>query len=250
MGKTALALNMVEHIAVDDRGPRKPTLVISLEMAGLELADRLLCSAAKIDSHKLRAGHLSRDDQSRLIQTAASISKSPMFIDDSANRNLTEIAATARRLKRRENLGLIVIDYLQLIEPDNSRDPRQEQVARIARRLKGLARELHVPVLCLAQLNRQADGMTGHKPQLSHLRESGAIEQDADVVMFIHRDEVYAKSPEERQLVAGQADLMVKKQRNGPTDDIKLCWFGIYTRFESFQQPEFEEFKYNPNDGF
>jgi replicative DNA helicase len=132
---------------------------------------------------------------------------------------MTEIAATARRLKRRENLALVVIDYLQLIEPDNSRDPRQEQVARIARRLKGLARELSIPVLCLAQLNRQAESIGGHKPQLSHLRESGAIEQDADVVMFIHRDEVYAKDDDDRRTVAGQADLLVKKQRNGPTGE-------------------------------
>jgi replicative DNA helicase len=161
---------------------------------------------------------------------------------------MTEIAATARRLKRRDNLGLVVIDYLQLIEPDNSRDPRQEQVARIARRLKGLARELHIPVLCLAQLNRQADALAGHKPQLSHLRESGAIEQDADVVMFIHREEFYAKDKDARQQVAGQAELLVKKQRNGPTDDLKLCWFGSFTRFDNYQQPEYDEFSdFGPN---
>jgi replicative DNA helicase len=242
MGKTALALNMVEHIAVDERGPKKPTLIVSLEMAALELADRLLCSAARIDSHKIRNNRLGAEDSRKLVETAATISRAPLFIDDSANRNMTEIAAAARRLKRRENLGLIVIDYLQLVEPDNSRDPRQEQVARIARRLKGLARELKIPVLCLAQLNRQADSLAGHKPQLSHLRESGAIEQDADVVMFIHREEMYSKDAEERQQVAGQAELLVKKQRNGPTNDLKLCWFGSYTRFENYQQPEFNEF--------
>jgi replicative DNA helicase len=131
---------------------------------------------------------------------------------------------------------------LQLIDPDNARDQRQEQVARIARRLKGLARELNIPVLCLAQLNRQAESIGGHRPQLSHLRESGAIEQDADVVMFIHREEVYAKDDEERRRVAGQADLLIRKQRNGPIDDLKLTWRGNITRFDNYQEPEYGEF--------
>ena len=148
---------------------------------------------------------------------------------------MTEIAATARRLKRRENLALLVVDYLQLIEADNSRDPRQEQVARIARRLKGLARELAIPVLCLAQLNRQVEATRDNKPQLSHLRESGAIEQDADVVMFVHREEYYQTNDEDRERVKGQADLMIKKQRNGPTGDIKLTWLHDFTRFENSQ---------------
>ncbi len=242
MGKTALAINVVEHVAIDARGPRKPTLFVSLEMSSLELADRLLCSRARVDSHSLRSGFISTSDTQKLLRTAGDISKAPLFIDDSASRNMTEIAATARRLKRREELGFVVIDYLQLIEPDNPKDPRQEQVARIARRLKGLARELKIPVLCLAQLNRQVDTLGGHKPQLSHLRESGAIEQDADVVMFIHREEVYAKDDDQRQQLAGQADLLVKKQRNGPTGDLKLAWFGSYTRFENWQEPEYDAF--------
>ncbi len=242
MGKTALALNIVEHIALDDHGPQKPVLFVSLEMSALELCDRILCSRAEVDSHKVRNGMISGQDSSKLVATASAISKAPLFIDDSASRNMTEIAATARRLKRREELSLVVIDYLQLVEPDNSKDPRQEQVARIARRLKGLARELSIPVLCLAQLNRQAESIGGHKPQLSHLRESGAIEQDADVVMFIHREEVYAQDDDQRRMVAGQADLLIKKQRNGPTGDLKLTWRGNVTRFENFQQPEYDEF--------
>jgi replicative DNA helicase len=247
MGKTALALNIVEHVAIDERGPGKPVLVVSLEMSSIELADRLLCSKAEVNSRRLRTGHITAEESSQLIAAAAEMSRAPLFIDESPNRNMTEIAATARRLKRQENLALVVIDYLQLIDPDNSRDPRQEQVARIARRLKGLARELDIPVLCLAQLNRQAEGIGGHKPQLSHLRESGAIEQDADVVMFIHRDEMTATSDEERQRLKGDADLLLKKNRNGPTRDFKLVWRDKVTRFENAARfEEFDDFEQRP----
>jgi replicative DNA helicase len=240
MGKTAFALNIVEHIAIDERGPGMPVLFVSLEMSAIELADRLLCSRAEVNSRRLRTGCVTREESSKLVSAAAEMSRAPLFIDESPSRNMTEIAANGRRLKRQEKLALIVVDYLQLIEPDNPRDPRQEQVARIARRLKGLARELDIPVLCLAQLNRQAEGTGGHKPQLSHLRESGAIEQDADVVMFIHRDEVTATSDEERERVKGDADLLLKKQRNGPTKDFKLVWRDKVTRFENAAR--FQEF--------
>ncbi len=250
MGKTALAINIAEHIAIDERGPNKPVLVVSLEMSALELGDRLLCSRARVNSHRLRNGQVTADDSRRLIETAAGISRAPLFIDDSPSRNMTEIAATARRLKRQEELACIVIDYLQLIEPDNPRDPRQEQVARISRRLKGLARELNVPVLCLAQLNRQVEATRDSKPQLSHLRESGAIEQDADVVMFVHREEFYQTNQEDRDAVKGQAEILIRKQRNGPTGDIKLTWLHEYTRFENYQQPEYDEFSNFGGDGF
>jgi replicative DNA helicase len=250
MGKTALALNIAEHIALDDRGPGKAVLLVSLEMSALEVGDRLLCSRSRVNSHRLRNGQLSAEDSRRLIETAAEVSRAPLFIDDSPSRNMTEIAATARRLKRQENLATVIIDYLQLVEPDNPRDPRQEQVARISRRLKGLARELNVPVLCLAQLNRQVEATRDNKPQLSHLRESGAIEQDADVVMFIHREEFYQTNDEDRERVKGQADLMVRKQRNGPTGDIKLTWLHEFTRFENWQQPEYDEFQNFGPDGF
>ena len=242
MGKTALALNMVEHIAVDERGPAKPTLFVSLEMSALELGDRLLCSRARVNSHRLRNGHINAAESRKLVETAAEVSRAPLFIDDTPSRNMTEIAANARRLKRREDLALIVIDYLQLIEADNARDPRQEQVARIARRLKGLARELSIPVLCLAQLNRQVEATRDNKPQLSHLRESGAIEQDADVVMFVHREEYYQTNDEDRERVKGQAVLMIKKQRNGPTGDVKLTWLHDFTRFENSQHVPYDEF--------
>lgn len=239
MGKTALAMNMVEHVAVECQ---QPTLFVSLEMAALELGDRLLCSRAKVNGHRLRNGQITAEESQKLIRTAAEISTAPLYIDDSPSRTMTEIAAAARRIKRRDGLGLIAIDYLQLIDPDNSRDPRQEQVAKIARRLKGLSRELDVPVLCLAQLNRQTESSKDNKPQLSNLRESGAIEQDADIVMFIHREEYYATTEDERERVKGEADLLIRKQRNGPVGDVKLTWLHDFTRFTNRAPQQYDEF--------
>ena len=212
-------------------------LFVSLEMSGIELADRMLCSLARVNGHRLRNGTISSDDRERLIRKANEISQAPLFVDDSPSRTVSEIAAAARRIKRREeSLGLIVIDYLQLIEPDNSRDPRQEQVAKIARRLKGVARELKVPLLCLSQLNRQAEDSKDHRPKLSHLRESGAIEQDADVVMFVHREEYYHRG-DDRAQYAGQAEIIISKQRNGPIGDVELTWEADYTRFSAIARP-------------
>ncbi len=250
MGKTALAMNVAEHVAMQ---LLVPTLFVSLEMSSIELADRLLCSAARVNGHRLRNGTISNDDRARLIEKASQISRTPLFVDDSPSRTVTEIAAAARRIRRREGqLGLIVVDYLQLIEPDNAKDPRQEQVARIARRLKGLARELQVPVLCLAQLNRQAEDSKDHRPRLSHLRESGAIEQDADVVMFVHREEYYRRGEEQEQF-AGQADILVAKQRNGPVGDVELIWRKEFTRFED-KVPErlqvFDDYNQQPPEEF
>jgi replicative DNA helicase len=248
MGKTALATNIVEYVAIK---ANVTTLFVSLEMARLELAQRMLCSQGRIDANKFRSGYLSPDDRHKLVEASAKLSKAPLFVDDTPARTCTEIAACARRLKRKQNLGLIVIDYLQLIQPDDPRDPRQEQVAKMARRLKGLARELKLPVLCIAQLNRQADtGKEGHRPRLSQLRESGAIEQDADVVMFVHREEYYCNSREEAQEkgVTGQADVIVAKQRNGPTGDIKLAWFDKFTRFDDLSQRPHEEFMDHQGD--
>jgi replicative DNA helicase len=247
MGKTALALNVVEHIALESK---KPTLFVSLEMSSLELGDRLLCSRARVNGHRLRNSQISAEESRKLVQTASEVSGAPLFIDDSPSRTVTEIAATARRLKRRNGLTLVVVDYLQLIEPDDPRDPRQEQVAKIARRLKGLARELNVPVLCLAQLNRQVEATRDNRPQLSHLRESGAIEQDADVVMFIHREEYYVATEEDRERVKGEADLMIKKQRNGPTGDVKLTWLHEYTRFTNAALRDYGEFRSYQDGGF
>ena len=240
MGKTALATNIAEYVAIE---ANVPTLFVSLEMARLELAQRMLCSQGRIDANKFRSGFLSGEDRTKLVEASAKLGKAPLFVDDTPARTCTEIAACARRLKRKQNLGLIVIDYMQLIQPDDPRDPRQEQVAKMARRLKGLARELKIPVLCLAQLNRQVEqGKEGHRPRLSHLRESGAIEQDADVVMFIHREEYYYTREEAQEKgIAGQADVIVAKQRNGPTGDVKLAWFDKYTRFENLSQKPYDE---------
>lgn len=239
MGKTALAMNIGEHVAIEVRAP---VLFVSLEMSGIELADRMLCSLARVNGHRLRNGTISSDDQTRLISKANEISQAPLFVDDSPSRTVSEIAAAARRIKRREgNLGLIIIDYLQLIEPDNSRDPRQEQVAKIARRLKGMARELETPMLCLSQLNRQAEDSKDHRPKLSHLRESGAIEQDADVVMFVHREEYYHRG-EDRAQYAGQAEIIIAKQRNGPVGDVQLTWEADFTKFSNRAPERHSEF--------
>ena len=211
-------------------------------MSALELADRLLCRSAEVNGHRLRNGTITQDERRnwcKLRPKSASAAVHRRF----ASRTMTEIAPTRARLKRRENLGLIVIDYLQLIEPDNSRDPRQEQVAKIARRLKGLARELEVPVLCLAQLNRQVEATGQSSLSLSHLRESGAIEQDADVVMFVHREEYYQTNEEDRERVRGEADLLIRKQRNGPTGDVKLAWMHEFTRFRNFSHKPYAEFE-------
>jgi len=229
MGKTALAANIAEHAAMN----QQMTLFVSLEMSRHELSERMLCSYARINSHKLRNGHLSRAEQDRLPDVSSELSQATLYIDDSPSRTMAQIAATARRLKRRKELSLVIIDYLQLIEPDNNKDQRQEQVARIARRLKTLARELKVPVLCLAQLNRQAEASRDNIPRLNHLRESGAIEQDADAVMFVHREEYYATDPEQKSKVAGQADIIIAKQRSGPTGTSRVQWKQEFTRFEN-----------------
>ncbi len=239
MGKTALAMNIAEHAAIEQRSP---VLFVSLEMSGIELADRMLCSLARVNGHRLRNGTISSDDRDRLISKANEISQAPLFVDDSPSRTVSEISAAARRIKRSAgSLGMIVVDYLQLIEPDNSRDPRQEQVAKIARRLKGMARELEVPLLCLSQLNRQAEDGKDHRPRLSHLRESGAIEQDADVVMFVHREEYYHRGDEKAQY-AGQAEIIIAKQRNGPVGDVQLTWEADFTRFSNRAPDRHSEF--------
>ena len=238
MGKTALATNVADYVAVQ---AGVCTLFVSLEMSRLELAQRMLCGRGEIDGRKFRTGYLSGEDRDKLVKASAELSKAQLFIDDTPSRKVTEIAACARRLKRKSNLGLIIIDYLQLIEPENPRDPRQEQVAKMTRQLKHVARKLKVPILCLAQLNRQADDQ---RPRLSHLRESGAIEQDADVVMFIHREDFGLSREEAREKdVLGKADLIVAKQRNGATGDVKLHWFPEYTTFKTASARPYDEFQ-------
>jgi len=225
-GKTALAMNIARYVAVEDN---QPVFVVSLEQSRIELAERLLCCQARVDSHKLRKGHLGSEDMQKLIEAGGTLRNAPLFIDDTPGQGMLRIAANARRLKLREKIKMVVIDYLQLIEPDNRRDNRQEQVAQISRRLKFLARELQIPVMALAQVNRSSEDRTDHKPRLADLRESGSIEQDADTVMLLHRPEMYEAGQHE-----GVLEIHIAKQRNGPTGEISLTFLKQYMRFENF----------------
>jgi replicative DNA helicase len=230
VGKTAFALNLVRHIAVEEA---QPVFFVSLEQSRIELAERLLCCQARVDSHKLRKGHLSADDIQKLSEAGEVLRPAKLWIDDSPGQGMLRIAANARRLKLRHKIGLVVIDYLQLIEPDNRRDSRQEQVANISRRLKFLARELQIPVVALAQVNRSSEDRQDHRPRLADLRESGSIEQDADTVMLLHRPEMYEPGQHE-----GTVEVLIAKQRNGPTGEITLTYIKQFMRFENFAVAE------------
>jgi replicative DNA helicase len=225
MGKTAFALNLARNVAVEQN---KGVAVFSLEMSKMEMVQRILCSEARVDSHRLRHGELQAAEWTKLAQACTPLYKAPIFIDDSASITLMEIRAKARRLKAKEkSLGLVIVDYLQLMVGDAGVENRQQEISRISRGLKILARDLQVPVLALSQLSRQVEQRAGNRPVLSDLRESGAIEQDADVVMFIYRDEVYNKESQDK----GIAEIIVGKQRNGPIGDCKLAFIQSYTRF-------------------
>jgi len=226
VGKTSFALNVLRHVVVD-KGV--PALFVSLEQSRIEIAERLLCCQARLDSHKLRTGTLNSNDADKLIEGGHLLSRAKLFIDDTPGQNMLRIAANARRLKVRHGLRLVCIDYLQLIDPDDRRDSRQEQVAGISRRLKFLARELSIPVIALAQVNRGSEDRQDKKPRLSDLRESGAIEQDADVVMLLHRAD-----ENERGLPQETIEINVAKQRNGPTGELKVMFDKKYMRFENW----------------
>jgi replicative DNA helicase len=235
-GKTALALNLAENIAI--RGGL-PVAVFSLEMSKESLLQRLVASVAQVDAHKFRSGHLSREDWKRMTEALSTISSSPLWVDDAGSTSVLEIGAKARRLKRDKGLSLLVVDYLQLITGRGRFNSRQEEVASISRGLKGLAKELQIPVLVLSQLTR-APERDERGPQLSDLRESGAIEQDADVVMFIYRPDFFNlnATPEERDM----ADILIAKQRNGPTDKVKFVFRSRLTRFEEAAPDAFSQF--------
>jgi replicative DNA helicase len=235
-GKTALALNFAENIAIR---AGQPVAFFSLEMSKESLLQRLVASVAQIDAHKFRSGHLSREDWRRMTEALGTISSAPLWIDDAGSTSVLEIGAKARRLKRDKGLAMVVVDYLQLITGRGRFNNRQEEVSSISRGLKGLAKELQLPVLVLSQLTR-APEREERGPQLSDLRESGAIEQDADVVMFIYRPH-WAKmeaSPEERD----QAEIQVAKQRNGPTDKVRFVFRSRLTRFEEAAPDAFSQF--------
>lgn len=225
MGKTAFALNIARNVAVDQQ---KAVGIFSLEMSKTEVAMRMMCSEARVDSRRVKLGLLQPSEWSRLAAACTPLHSAPIFIDDSASLTLMEIRAKARRLRARQrNLGLIIVDYLQLMMGDVGAENRQQEIARISRGLKILARELEVPVLALSQLSRQVEQRAGNKPMLSDLRESGAIEQDADVVLFIYRPEVYNRNTPDK----GIAEIIVGKQRNGPTGECKLAFAPTYARF-------------------
>jgi len=228
MGKTALALNIARNAAVD---AGVPVAIFSLEMSKEQLSLRLLCSEARIDSSRLRSGFFSMEDWDRLTDAAGVLSAAPIFIDDSPTLSAMEVRAKARRLKMDKNIGLIVIDYLQLMQGRASAERRDLEISEISRSLKALAKEISLPVLALSQLNRMLEQRTDKRPRLSDLRESGALEQDADVVAFIYRDEVYNK--EEANPHKGTAEVILAKQRNGPTGDVLLTFLSAYTRFEN-----------------
>ncbi len=237
IGKTSLAMNVALHVALKEQ---KAVGIFSLEMPADQLLMRLLASAARVDLKKLRGGRLTADDQKKFQQIAGELFHAPLYIDDTGTLSPFELRAKARRLKQKEpRLGLLVVDYLQLMHQKGKVENRQLEVSEISRGLKALAKELDVPVLALSQLNRKVEERKGGKPLLSDLRESGAIEQDADVVMFIHRDDDGANGqPAEHAAV--EVELIVAKQRNGPIGSIDLVFLSEYTRFESRAKGEWQ----------
>ena len=241
MGKTALAMNIVQHAAMIGK---VPVAVFSLEMSVESLALRMLCSLGPIDSQRIRTGRLIDSDWPKLTRATGMLSEAPIYIDDTHGLTVLEMRAKARRLKSEQDLGLIVVDYLQLMQGKSSSENRAQEISDISRSLKAMAKELNVPVLALSQLNRSLENRTDKRPQLADLRESGAIEQDADVIMFIYRDEVYNRA--EGNPNRGLAEIIVGKQRNGPTGVIKLSFLGEYTRFENYSNRA-PDFRPEPN---
>jgi replicative DNA helicase len=229
MGKTAFALNIAKNSAVDTN---IPVAIFSLEMSKEQLSFRMLSSEARIDSSRLRRGFITQDDWIKITDAAGFLSQAPIFIDDSPNITVLEIRAKSRRLKMEKNIGLIIIDYLQLMKSRISAERRDLEISEISRSLKALAKELDIPVLALSQLNRKLEERSDKRPQLADLRESGALEQDADVVAFIYRDELYNK--DENSPNKGKAEVILAKQRNGPTGTAILTFLDTYTRFENF----------------
>ena len=233
MGKTAFALNIAQNAALE---AGVPVAVFSLEMAREQLATRMLAAEARVDSQRLRKGFLGETDWPKLTTAAGRLSEAPIFIDDTPAITVIEMKAKSRRLKAEAGLGLIVLDYLQLMRGSTYKDSREQEISEISRSLKSLAKELNVPVIALSQLNRKVEDRTSRRPQMADLRESGAIEQDADVIAFIYRDEVYNRSDDNPD--KGIAEIIIGKQRNGPTGTVKLAFQEKYTRFENLARPD------------
>ena len=229
MGKSAFVSSLCEHIAVE---LKKPLAFFSLEMSKEQLVQRMLCSHARVNAQSVRTGYLSHQDWPKLTAAAGKLSEAPIFIDDSPSLTALELRAKARRLKGQHNIQMVVVDYLQLMQGFARSENRQQEISEISRSLKALARELRVPVIAVSQLSRAVESRTGNRPQLSDLRESGAIEQDADVVVFLFREEYYHPTDENRN----RAEAIIAKQRNGPTGSIDLVFLKEWTRFDN---PEF-----------
>ena len=241
MGKTTFAMNLAENAAIHSK---QPVAVFSMEMPADSLAMRMLSSLGRIDQHRLRTGRLNDDDWPRLTSAIALLNDAPLFIDDTPALSPTELRARARRLKREHGLSLIVIDYLQLMQGSGkSSENRATEISEISRSLKALAKELEVPVIALSQLNRSLEQRPNKRPVMSDLRESGAIEQDADLIVFIYRDEVYNEDSADK----GKAEIIIGKQRNGPIGTVALTFQGKYTRFENFAPSYYDEYA-DPNE--
>jgi replicative DNA helicase len=238
MGKTAFAMSAARNIAVDHN---IPVGVFSLEMATIQLVTRLIASEVRINAHNLRTGKFKAEDGARVVRNIHRLKKAPMYIDDTPGISILELRAKARRLKNEKNIGMIIIDYLQLINSSTSMESREREISTISRSLKGLAKELNIPVIALSQLNRAVETRTDKKPMLSDLRESGSIEQDADVVLFLYRPEVYGITSYQSGDMAGEqtegvAEVIVSKHRNGPIGEVKLKFLKDYARFENLER--------------
>ena len=229
MGKTAFVLNIAEHVAVKEKSA---TAIFSLEMSKEELCKRILSMHSKVDAQAMRTGELKDDDWVKLVESAKDVGESKLILDDTPGINISELRSKCRKYKLEHNIGLIIIDYLQLMSGGKHSESRQQEISEISRSLKSLARELEVPVIALSQLSRAVEQRPDKRPMLSDLRESGAIEQDADVVMFIYRDDYYNKDSDE----AGISEIIIGKQRSGPTGTVKLAWLGQYTKFANLER--------------
>ena len=229
MGKTAFVLNVAQNMAFKEN---KTVAIFSLEMSKEQLVNRLLSLESKVDSQSIRTGNLSDEDWSKLIEGAGIIGKSHLIIDDTPGISINDLRSKCRKYKLEQDLGIIIIDYLQLMTGSKKTDSRQQEISDISRSLKEVARELHVPVVALSQLSRAVEQRPEHRPMLSDLRESGAIEQDADVVMFLYRDDYYNKDTDRPNI----AEVIIAKQRNGPIGTIELVWLPNYTKFANMQK--------------
>ena len=224
MGKTAFVLNLAQYICVRNK---VPTAIFSLEMSKDQLINRVLSMESKVDSQSMRTGNLTQNDWEKLIESAGIISQAPLIIDDTPGISIGELRSKCRKYKLENNLGLVIIDYLQLMTGGGRSESRQQEISDISRSLKALAREINAPVIALSQLSRACETRPDHRPMLSDLRESGAIEQDADVVMFIYRDDYYNKDTDKKNI----SEIIIAKQRNGPIGTVELVWLPNYTKF-------------------